>query len=168
MPVDFSSCSYELKPDKVKILRPKYDLSNGQFRGLVETLGSLTVRGEHNASFFDYGYHKENSKFLYSTGRMRIADSFRGTMFTRNKQQYEDGGLSNISSRLYYLLPITTDRSQDINQHLRHVFLKPIDVEGCELEKDFDLSVLNNSESPEREKAREVVLKVFRKKDGWH
>ena len=149
LPVDFSS--YELKPDKVKTLRPKYDLFNGQFRGLVETLGFLTVRGNHNASFFDYGYHKENSKFLYSTGRMRIADNFSGAMFTRNKRQYESGRLSNISSRLYYLLLITTDRSGNINQYLGHVFLKPIDVEECEFEKNFDLSMLNNSESPERE-----------------
>ena len=43
-PSDLSSC--ELKSNEVKILRPKYNLSDGQFLGLVETLGYLTVRGD--------------------------------------------------------------------------------------------------------------------------
>ena len=40
-PFDLSSC--ELKSNEVKILRPKYNLSDGQFLGLVETLGYLIV-----------------------------------------------------------------------------------------------------------------------------
>ena len=40
-PSDLSSC--ELKSNEVKILRPKYNLSDGQFLGLVETLGYLIV-----------------------------------------------------------------------------------------------------------------------------
>ena len=41
LPVDFGL--YELKPNEARILRPKYDLTSGQFLGLVETLGYLTV-----------------------------------------------------------------------------------------------------------------------------
>ena len=52
-PVDFNS--YELKSNEVKTLRPKYDLSNGQFLGLAETLGYLTALGDHSECFFDYG-----------------------------------------------------------------------------------------------------------------
>ena len=40
-PDDLSS--YELKPNEVKLLRPKYDLAKGHFLGMVETLGFITV-----------------------------------------------------------------------------------------------------------------------------
>ena len=73
-PSDLSS--YELKSNDVKILRPKYNISDGQFLGLVETLGYLTVRGDPNDFFLDYGYDKQNSKVLYSTSRMKIPNCF--------------------------------------------------------------------------------------------
>ena len=40
-PDDLSS--YELKPNEVKLLRPKYDFAKGHFLGMVETLGFTTV-----------------------------------------------------------------------------------------------------------------------------
>ena len=65
------------KENEAKIVRPEYDVVSGQFMGLVETLGYLTVRGDERECFFDYGYSKGNSKVLYSTHKMKIPNSFR-------------------------------------------------------------------------------------------
>ena len=58
--------NYIPKDNEAKIVRPKYNDVSGQFLGLVETLGYLTVCGDKRDCFFDYGYSKENSKVLYS------------------------------------------------------------------------------------------------------
>ena len=58
--------TYEFKEDEAiyqprrKIYRPRYDTFTGQFLGLIETLGYLTVRGDSNEYVFDYGFSKEN------------------------------------------------------------------------------------------------------------
>ena len=74
---------YQLKSDKVKLIKPKYDPVNGQFLGLINSLGYLTVRGDEQEHFFDYGFNKENSKILYSTHKMKIPNSFSTTIFNR-------------------------------------------------------------------------------------
>ena len=61
--------NYELKSDKLKIIKPKYDPVNRQLLCLTESLGYITVHGDEQEHFFDYGYNKENSKMLYSTHR---------------------------------------------------------------------------------------------------
>ena len=45
--------NYIPKENEAKIVRPKYDVASGQFLGLVETLGYLTVRGYKREFFFD-------------------------------------------------------------------------------------------------------------------
>ena len=52
--------NYQLKSDKVKLIKPKYDPVSGQFLGLIEILGYLTVCSDEQEHFFDYGYNKEN------------------------------------------------------------------------------------------------------------
>lgn len=54
--------NYVPKPKEAKLIRPKYDSISGELLGLVQTLGYLTVRGEDQECFFDYGYSKENRK----------------------------------------------------------------------------------------------------------
>ena len=61
---------YTPKENEVKILRAKYNTATGQFRGLENCLAYLTVRGDFQEQFFDYGYAKDNSKILYSTHKM--------------------------------------------------------------------------------------------------
>ena len=56
--------NYEYQPNEAKFYRPKYDTVTGEFLGLYETLGFLTVRGDNQECFFDYGYSKDNSKVL--------------------------------------------------------------------------------------------------------
>ena len=54
--------NYECQPNEVKFYRPKYDTVTGEFLGLCETLGYLTVRGDERECFFDYSCSKDNGK----------------------------------------------------------------------------------------------------------
>ena len=131
-PEDISN--YVCQDREVKIYRPKYDTVTGTFLGLYKPLGYLNVRGDPNEHFLDYGFCKENSKTLYSHHKRRIPSSFSGTFFNRHKVQFESGGLQTTFSEVYYFLPSTTDRSEEINKHLGCVNLSPIDI----LENTFE------------------------------
>ena len=118
---------YECQPNKIKIYRPKYDVVIVEFLGLYETLGYLTVRGDNQECFFDYGYSKDN-KVLYSHHKMKIPNSFSGTMFNRHRKQYELGTLNTDFSKVYFFFPSITDRIAKINRHIGSVNLVPIDI----------------------------------------
>ena len=108
--------------------RSRYDTVTGTLFGLYETLGYLSIRGDPNEHFLDYGFCKENTKILYSCHTRKIASSFSGTFFKRHKVQFESGGLQTTFSKVYYFLPSTTDTSEEINGHLGSINLSPIDV----------------------------------------
>ena len=110
--------NYVPKENEAKIMRPKHNVTSGQFLGLVKTLGYLTVRGGDRECFFDYGYNKENSKVLYSTHKMKIPNSFSSTIFSRHRIQYEPGALLDTDSpKIFFFLPSATDRIEGINRH---------------------------------------------------
>ena len=125
-PEDLRNC--ECQPKEAKIYRPKYDTVTGEFLGLCETLGYLTVPGDKQECFFDYSYSKDNSKVLYSHHKMKIPDSFSGTMFNRHRIQYESGALNTDFSKVYLFLPGITDRIEKISRHMGSVNLVPIDI----------------------------------------
>ena len=81
--------SYELNDNEVKILRLKYDPVSGEFLGIEYCIALVTVRNDQGEQFFDNGYHKENSKVLYSTRNLKIPNSFKTTSFGQHKMQYE-------------------------------------------------------------------------------
>ena len=56
--------SYDLNDHKVKILRARYDPISGEFLGIEYCIALVTVRNDPEEQFFDYGYHKENSKVI--------------------------------------------------------------------------------------------------------
>ena len=97
--------------------RPRYDTVTGQFSGLYETLGCITVRGYANECFLDYGFSKQDSKILHSFHRKRIPNSFSETLFNRHHTQYESGALNTKFSGLYLFFLSITDRVGDINRH---------------------------------------------------
>ena len=135
--------NYVPKSDELKILKPKHDPVTGQFLGLIESLGYVTVHGDEQVHFFDYGYNKENSKILYSTHRMKIPNCFSTTIFNRHRIQYESGALSETDfSKAFFFLPSTTDRIEDSNRYLWSVNLNPIDIELSEFGSNFDPSRL--------------------------
>ena len=148
MPADPSI--YELKSDEVKLLKPKYNVSDGRFLGLIETIG----------------YDKQNSKLLYSINRMKIPNSFRAGLFTRHKQEYEASErLSKHFSKKFFL-PATTDRSEEINKHKDQVFLKPIHVEESEFGEKFDPSMLD-SNNPKRQKLERSCFESSQKDNRY-
>ena len=131
--------SYELKNDGVKMLRPKYDPTNGKFLGSEYCVALITVKNDPDEQFFDYGYSKNNSKLLYSIKKVKIPSSFTATCFGVHKNQYEGGVFSEEDfSRLFFYLPSTIDRCEEINKYLTSVYLKPFHVNISELGENFN------------------------------
>ena len=56
--------SYELNDNKVKILQARYDPISDKFLRIEYCIALVTVRNDPEEQFFDYGYHKENSKVI--------------------------------------------------------------------------------------------------------
>ena len=141
--------------------RPKYDTAAETFQGLYETLGYIMVKVDPQGHFLDFGYNKQNSKILHSYYKKRIPSSFSGTFFNRNRIQYESGALQTTYSNVYYFLPSTTDRLEEINRHMGSVNLSPIDISEKTLEVEdgvqFDNSKLDY-ECPEKENITRAVV----------
>ena len=79
---------YTILENEVKICRAKYDTVTGQFLGLENCLGYLTVCGDEHEYFFDYSFSKEKSKVLYSMHKMKIPNCFSITIFNRPRIQW--------------------------------------------------------------------------------
>lgn len=150
-PTDLST--YELKPDEVKILKTQYNVSTGQFLELIESIGQIAVRGDAGETFFDYGFDQNKGE---------ISNCFRSGMFSIYNEKLQQGKLSTDFSRVYYYIPPTTDRIEPINQHMGNVHLKPIHVGEGEFGEGFNPLVLD-TDSPERKRDRESVIKVLKK-----
>ena len=84
--------TYVCKEQEVKLVRPKYDVSSGEFLGLHETVG-FTV---------NYGFNKEKLKVLYSHYRRLTPNSFGGTIFNHHRQMVESGELESEYSEFYF------------------------------------------------------------------
>ena len=134
----------------------------GQFLGLEYCLAYLTVRGSFHEQFFDYGYTKENSKILFSHHRMKMPTSFSTTIFNRYRIQYDPSAFAEIdSSNIFFLLPSTVDRIEEINKYLGSVNLNAIDIDANEFGEKLDPAKLDFSNS-ERENIKKSVLKVLK------
>ena len=77
-------------------------------------------------------YDKEKSALSYSFCRERIPNAVTTTCFKKDLQKilYEQRNNEEFSN-LFYYLPSTTDRKEDINQFRGNVNLNPVD---CSLE----------------------------------
>ena len=81
----YLSYKYNKKDNEVKLLRPRYHTTTGNFLGLENCLAYLTVRGDYHEQFSDYAYSKENSKVLYSTLKLKIPNNFTSTISNRQR-----------------------------------------------------------------------------------
>ena len=81
--------------------------------------------------FFNYGFNKEKSKFVYSTYR-RMPSSFSGTIFNRHRSMIENEKVESNFSKIYFL-PATTYRSEGINQYMNNVSICPVDMTQSQL-----------------------------------
>ena len=131
--------SYDCKEDEVKILRTIYDLETGKFLRLEYCVALITVKNGSDEQFFDYGYVKSDSKVLYSTRKSKIPSSFKATSFGFLKNQFEGGVLNEQDfSKIFFYLPSTVDRCEEINKYLTSVYLRPFNVSITDLGEDFN------------------------------
>ena len=151
---------------EVIMYRPRYDPVTGTFIGLYETLGYIMVRADPQEYFLDYGHSKQNSKILHSHYKKRVPSSFSGTFFNRHRIQFKSGALQSIFSNVYFSLPSTTDRTEDINRDMGSVNLSSTDISEKKIEVEenvlFDPLMLN-FECPEKEKIARAVVKMLKK-----
>ena len=106
-------------------------------------------------------------KFQDSTivHKKRVPSLFSGTFFNRHKLQFESGGLQTTYSNVYYFVPSTTDRSEEVNRYLGSVNLSPIDMTKSAFETEnvsFDPSKLDIY-SLEKEVKSKAVVKMLKK-----
>ena len=154
---------YTPKENEVKIIRRKHDTVTGQFLGLDNSLGYMTIRGDCNENFFDYGFSKEKSKVPHSSHKIKIPNSFSTTIFNRHRMQYESVAFSESDfSNFFFFLPSTTDRVEDINQYKGSVNLSPTDIDISDFGQNFNPSKLDY-DNPESQGIRESVLNILRK-----
>lgn len=119
--------SYVCKDDEVKILRALYKPENGKFLGIDYCIALITVQEDPDEQFSNYGYVKSDSKALYSTVKSKIRSSFKATCFTFLKNWFEGGVLSEEDySKVFFYLPSTVDRGEEINKYMTSVFLRPL------------------------------------------
>ena len=147
--------SYDCKDDEVKILQAKYDRATGKFLGIEYCVALITVRNDPEEQFFDYGYVKANSKMLYSTRKSKILNGSKATAFGTHKNQYEGGVfLEQDFSKIFFHLPSTIDRCEEINKYLTSVFLKPYHVDIIDFGESFNPAISFD---------REPVVKCMKK-----
>ena len=132
--------SYQLNDNKVKILQSRYDPISCEFLGIEYCVALVTVRNDPEELFFDYSYHKENSKVLYSTRKLKVPKvSFKTTIFGQHRMQYEGAFDEQKFSKLFFYLPATVDSNEKINKYLNPVHLKPFHVDLLFLERNLIL-----------------------------
>ena len=117
---------------------------------LEKKLGYITLRGDVNERFFNYGYQKEKSKVLYCTVKPPIPNIFQCTAFKKHVGYLldENQKKSNMSY-MFVFLPSTLDRKEEIMQFKNNVHLQPVDTAYNDLKEpngnsDFNPSDLDN------------------------
>ena len=113
---------YELNDNEVKILRARYDPISSKLLGIECCVALVTVRNDPEEQFFDYGYHKENSKVLYSTRKLKVPNSFWWTKILKT----------------FFYLRATVDRNEKINKYLTSIHLKPFHVDPAIFGEKFN------------------------------
>ena len=94
---------------------------------------------------------------------MKVPNSFSTTIFNRQRIQYESGAFAETdSSNIFFFLPSTVDRIEEINRYLGSANLNAVDIDISEFVEKFDLSMLDY-DSSEKENIIRSVLKVLRK-----
>ena len=159
-PKDVSS--FVFKEREIKMTRPYYDPTTGEFLGLYDSVGFLVVLGDEEEHFRNYGYDESKSKLLYSFYKRSIPNAFAGTMFNRHRIMFESGESNTDSSKVYFFLSSITDRSEEMNQYMKCVNIHPIDLDEKEFENDFNSSRLDFI-NDKKEETTNCVLNMLKK-----
>ena len=120
-------------------MRPLYDGDSGKFLGLEYCIALITVRDDPDEQFFDNGYLKSESKNLCCTVKNKIPSSFKATCFGFLKNQFEGEVLiEQDRSEVFFYLPSTVDRCEEINKYMTTVHLRHFHVRITDLGEDFN------------------------------
>ena len=68
--------TYKCLPNEVKLLTCIYDVTNGEFKGVRESLAYMALRGDSEEVFLSYGYDAAKAKVLYTILRKRFLTFF--------------------------------------------------------------------------------------------
>ena len=120
--------NYKCWPEEVKTYQLQYCLSTGKFQKLYKTIGLIIIRGDDDEMFSNYGYEKQKSKLLYSVQRRCISNSFSRTLFNKHREAIACGEMKDKFSKLFFFLSSVTDRSEEVNQYLNNVIIRPVDI----------------------------------------
>ena len=164
VPEDIESYKYGNKENK--IIRSLYDVKTREFKGMKRTIGLIIVRGDEEEVFFDYGFNKAKPKVLYINQKRQISNMLSETVVNKHKGEILNEKKKTFSKLLFFLT-LTTDRKQEINQHLSNVSFHRIDFSYDDFQK---LYPSNSTFVPsdlkfggERRKAvREIVVEFLK------
>ena len=161
--------NYVCLKNEVKLLSCVYEIETGQFKGIREQLAFIVLRGDVEETFLSYGFDKLKSKLLYSFSKQQIPNAFVSVAFKNHFEKIINGDRSeSSSSSLFYFLPSTSDRKEEINQHKNNVSLFPIDVtldfiESFSVERvSFKPDLLSSSDEKERKPQTEMLYGLFK------
>ena len=160
--------NYICSKNEVKLLSCIYDIETGIFKGFREQVAFIVLRGDANELFLSYGFEKSKSKLLFSFSKQQIPNAFSSVAFSKHFKKVLNKDQSEDSSSLFYFLPSTSDRKEEINQHKNNVSLSPIDVtvdliESFSVEKvSFKPDLLSSSDEKERNPQTEMLYGLFR------
>ena len=76
--------AHECQPNEVKLLTCIYDLANGQFKDVRDSLAFSVLRGDMEEVFLSYGFDADKSKVLYAASKKKIPDAFSCTYFNKH------------------------------------------------------------------------------------
>ena len=129
--------TYECAPNEVKLYTCIYETTNGEFKGVRESIAYIVLRGDSEEVFLSYGYDAAKAK--YAVSKEKIPDAFSATCFNKHfseimneRREKEDHSI------LFYFLPSITDHKESINQWRDNVNLTPIDF-NVEFIESFSL-----------------------------
>ena len=162
--------NYTCLKNEVKLLSCVYEIETGQFKGIREQLAFIVLRGDPCETFLSYGFDKLKSKLLYSFSKQQIPNAFVSVAFKKHFEEIMNGDRSesSSSSSLFYFLPSTSDRKEEINQHKNNVSLFPIDItvdfiESFSVERvSFKPDLLSSSDEKERKPQTEMLYGLFK------
>ena len=90
----------------------------------------ITIRGDPDEQFYSYGFNEEKFKVLCASMKQPLPKISQGTAFKKHVPFLIDAKGSEISSKMFFFLPSTTDRKEKINRWVNNVNLHPIDLKN--------------------------------------
>ena len=133
----------------------------------MKKLGQITLRDDAKERFFSYGYNKEKSALLYCSMKSPLPNIFSSSAFKKHVSFLMDQNeVKAKQSELFFFLPATLDRKEDILQWKDNVHLHPIDLLFDDLKAEMSATTFDRSlreSNHARESLKPGLYKVIKK-----